>query len=540
MNHQPSVFTRNLLARPAAFSAAVVGSALLAGSALFAATGSAPSSSASAPPDLKVEHAPVNRGCVPAGSFAPIVEKVAPSVVEVFVTGRVPRPERSAMGSGGLDQLPDQLRRFFEDHGAGGGRGNRMNLDAFGNNHKNDNDEDEAPRGGGGQRQRGLGSGVIVSADGYVLTNNHVVKDASEIRVALADGREFPATVVGTDPRTDLAVIRIKADGLPAVTFADSAQVAVGDVVLAVGNPFGIGQTVTQGIVSAKDRVTGGAPDEDYLQTDAAINPGNSGGALVDVEGRLVGINTAILSHGGGFQGVGFAVPSNLAQWVMNSLVKTGRVERGFLGVSIQNVTPDLVKAFKLDRVTGALVADVTAGSPAEQAGLKGGDVIREFNGQPVKDASQFKLQVAETAPGTKATVGVLRDGQTKTLDLTLAPQPAQKKLARNGDGGNADNDGKEALAGVGVADLDGNARAQAKVPGNVHGAVVTEVRPDSPAYEAGLRAGDVITEINRQPVKNAGDAVADTAKPTGDSTLVKVWRDGASRYVSVEEGRVG
>ena len=531
MNHHPFVFTRNLLARPAAFSAAILGSALLAGSALFAATGPADNrdgAPAAAVPDLKVEHAPVNRGRAPAGSFAPIVEKVAPSVVEVFVTGRAPRPERSAMG-GGLEQLPDQLRRFFENHGGG-----RMNPDAFGGN------DGDSPRGGPG-RQRGLGSGVIVSADGYILTNHHVVKDASEIRVALADGREFPATVVGTDPRTDLAVIRIKADGLPAVTFADSGQVAVGDVVLAVGNPFGIGQTVTQGIVSAKDRVTGGAQDEDYLQTDAAINPGNSGGALVDVEGRLVGINTAILSHGGGgFQGVGFAVPSNLAQWVMNSLVKTGRVERGFLGVSIQNVTPDLVKAFKLDRVNGALVADVTPGSPAEQAGLKGGDVIREFNGQPVKDASQFKLQVAETAPGTKATIGVLRDGQNKTLDLTLAQQPGQKKVARNHDRGDNDGNGKEALAGVGVADLDGNARARAKVPDNVHGAVITEVAPDSPAFEAGLRAGDVITEINRQPVKNAGDAVADTAKPTGDPTLVKVWRDGASRYVSVEEGSVG
>ena len=358
----------------------------------------------------------------------------------------------------------DMFRRFF---GQQGGR--------FGQ----DSEEGPAP-----QKQHGLGSGVIVSPDGYVLTNNHVVKDATEIRVALSDGRQFPGKVVGADQKTDVALVKIKADGLPAVTFADSNEISVGDVVLAVGNPFGIGQTVTQGIISAKDRVTQGDMDEDFLQTDAAINPGNSGGALVDTEGRLVGINAQIYSQSGGNQGIGFAIPSNLCQWVMTSLVKTGRVERGFMGVSIQSLTPELAAQFKLDRINGALVADVTGGGPADTAGFKGGDVIREFNGAAIKDASQLKLQVAETAPGTKVPVQVLRDGTTKTLEVTLKHAPDQK-LARNDD--NDDKAArKDALSGVAVADLDRGARSQLNIPDNVTGAVISEVRPNSPAFEAG------------------------------------------------------
>ena len=506
--------------------AALIGGAMLAGGSVFALnsqgensngnnTNDKPAATAAVTtPDLKVEHAPVDRGRTPAGSFAPVVQKVAPSVVEVFVTSNAPKRQLSGADS-------DSSGRFFGHPGQFGG------MNPHGN----------SPFAGPQSRQRGLGSGVIVSTDGYILTNNHVVQDASKIRVALADGREFTAKVVGTDPKTDVAVVKIKTDNkLPAVTFADSESLAVGDVVLAVGNPFGIGQTVTQGIVSAKDRVTaGGGMDEDFIQTDAAINPGNSGGALVDVEGRLVGINTAILSHSGGFQGVGFAIPSNLAQWVLNSLVKNGRVDRGFLGVSIQNVTPDLVKAFKLDRRNGALVADVTSGSPADNAGLKSGDVIREFNKQPVKDASQLKLKVAETAPGTRVPVQVLRNGTEKTFDVTLDKLPNQK-TAKNDNSQPAGRD-DEALAGVGVADLDNNVREQVNVPSNVRGAVVTQVAPNSPAYEAGLRTGDVITEINHQAVNNAQDAISGTGKPTGSSTLVKVWSKGASHYLTVDEG---
>ena len=279
--------------------------------------------------------------------------------------------------------------------------------------------------------EHGLGSGVIVSPDGYILTNNHVVKNASEIQVALNDGRQFTAKVIGTDPQTDVALIKINADNLPALMLADSNKVEIGDVVLAIGNPFGIGQTVTKGIVSAKDRTTSGDGDEDFIQTDAAINPGNSGGALVDTDGRLVGINSAILTRSGGNQGIGFAVPSDLCRWVMDSLVKNGHVERGLLGVMIQDLTPDLAKAFKLDRTTGALVGDVSPGSPADKAGLKSGDVITQFDGQAIQDASQLKLRVAETAPGSK----VRGDRQSKWRRQDVRCHSGQRAREQGRDG---------------------------------------------------------------------------------------------------------
>ena len=494
--------------RPWTLGAALLGAAVLAGGTAFAVTNpNAPAKpDASVAPELKVEHAPVDRARTPAGSFAPIVQKVAPSVVEIDVTSKGHRSQ----GSGDPNDL---LRRFF-----GQGRGNTM------------------PDGEDGMTgpMRGLGSGVIVSPDGYILTNNHVVKDASEIHVALADGREFPAKVVGTDPKTDIAVVKIKAEGLPALTFADSGETSVGDVVLAIGNPFGIGQTVTEGIVSAKNRVTDGGMDEDFIQTDAAINPGNSGGALVDTEGRLVGINSEILSRSGGNQGIGFAIPSNLCQWVMTSLVKNGHVDRGYMGIGIENLSPSLAHAFNVDNIKGALVTEVSAGSPAESAGFKSGDVIRQFKDQPVSDASQFKLQVAETSPGSKVPVQVIRNGETKTLEVTLKNAPNQKLASA--DRGNEEGNTTDALSGVAVADLDQGIRSQANVPDNVKGAVITEVRPNSPAYEAGLRPGDVITEINKQSVKNADEAVRLTEKPAGAQTLVKIWSRGGTRYLTVDE----
>jgi serine protease Do len=362
-----------------------------------------------------------------------------------------------------------------------------------------------------------------------------LVSKASEIQVALNDGRQFTAKVIGTDPKTDVALIKINAENLPAVTLTDSSKVEIGDVVLAIGNPFGIGQTVTKGIVSAKDRTTSGDGDEDFIQTDAAINPGNSGGALVDTEGRLIGINSAILTRSGGNQGIGFAVPSDLCRWVMDSLVKNGHVERGLLGVIIQNLTPDLARAFKLDRTNGALVGDVTPGSPADKAGLESGDVITQFNGQTIQDASQLKLRVAETAPGSKVAVTVNRNGTDKTLDVILGNTPENGVAQRNESNGAVR---KEALAGVGVADLDQNTRSELNIPQNVHGALISQVAPDSPAYEAGLRTGDVITELNHQPVKNAQDAVADTEKTTGNETLVKVWTKTGSHYLVVGESR--
>ena len=480
------------------------GAALSLGTGLALSTASNGNDTQNTPLIVQVDNSPLVREVKDGNSFAPIVKKVAPSVVKVFVTMKA---SESPMSNPDMDFF----RRYF------GGEGlNQMNPG-----------QPHVPS------EHGLGSGVIVSPDGYILTNNHVVNNASEIQVALNDGRQFTAKVVGTDPQTDVALIKINADNLPVLILADSDKVEIGDVVLAVGNPFGIGQTVTKGIVSAKDRTTSGDGDEDFIQTDAAINPGNSGGALVDTDGRLVGINSAILTHSGGNQGIGFAVPSNLCRWVMDSLVKNGRVERGLLGVMIQNLTPDLAKAFKLDRTTGALVGDVSPDSPADKAGLKSGDVITQFNGQPIQDASQLKLRVAESAPGSIAQLSVSRNGESKTFDVTLGSLPDKQVAKADGNRGTAR---KEALAGVGVADLDQNTRAELNIPANVHGAVITQVAPDSAAYEAGLRTGDVITELNRQPVRNAQDAITDTDKPISSQTLVKVWTKGGSHYLTVDE----
>ena len=387
-------------------------------------------------------------------------------------------------------------------------------------------------------RQEGIGSGVVVTKDGYILTNNHVVDGAEEVKVALQDGREFTAKVIGRDPKTDIAVIKIDAKDLPAVPMADSDKVEVGDVVLAIGNPFGIGQTVTTGIVSATGRAGGiGLDYEDFIQTDAAINPGNSGGALVDSEGRLIGINTAILSRSGGNQGIGFAIPVNLARDVMDSLVKEGRVTRGYLGVMIQDVSPGLEKEFKLKDNKGAIVGDVTPDSPAEKAGLKNGDVIIEFNGKKVSDSRHLKLQVARTEPGQSVPVKVLRNGSTETLQVKVKEMSGTEQLAKNDQ-----HDGQDTgtLNGVAVTDLDRNARQQFDLPGRLQGVVVTEVDPNSAAAEAGLRAGDVILEINRKPVKSAEEAVQMTEKAKDKTTLLRVWRNGGSHFLVVDESNVG
>jgi len=389
-------------------------------------------------------------------------------------------------------------------------------------------------RNNGTPRQQGIGSGVITTKDGYILTNNHVVEGADEVKVALQDGREFTAKVVGRDPKSDVAVIKIEAKDLPAVPMADSDKVEVGDVVLAVGNPFGIGQTVTTGIVSATGRAHMGLDYEDFIQTDAAINPGNSGGALVDAEGRLIGINTAILSRSGGNQGIGFAIPVNLARDVMSSLVKDGRVTRGYLGVMIQDVTPAIAKQFDLKENSGALVGDVTPKSPAEKAGVKSGDVITEFNGKKVTDSRHLKLEAARIAPDQKVPVTVLRDGKTKTLEVVVKEMPGTDRLAKNDQPSSQEDTGT--LNGVAVSDLDNRARQQFDLPNNVNGVVITDVAPDSAAAEAGLKAGDVILEINKKPVKTAEEAVRLTEKADSKTTLLRVWRNGGSQYVVVDE----
>jgi serine protease Do len=457
---------------------------------------------ADALPQLKTDNAPLSAEARPNLSFAPVIKQVAPAVVNIY-TNKTTRADQ------GMAPFLDDpfFRRFF------GGPFESMPRE---------------------RKEQALGSGVIVSTDGYILTNSHVVEGADEIKVALNDNKTtYDAKLVGTDPQTDIAVIKVSAKDLPAITLTDSDNVQVGDVVLAIGNPFGIGQTVTMGIVSAKGRGGMGIVDyEDFIQTDASINPGNSGGALVDATGRLIGINQSIISRSGGNQGVGFSVPVNLAKYVMERLVADGRVTRGYLGVMIQPVTDDLAKAFDLKDNSGALVGDVTEDSPAEEAGLKEGDVITEFNGKKVNSSQQLRLMVSQTAPGTKAPVKLLRDGKPMDLSVKLGELP-KEGLAKAGmkRGG-----GDELLDGVTVDDLDNRARRQFGLPNALDGAVVTEVGPSSPAARAGLQPGDVIVEINRRRASNADEAVRMSEGLEGDRVLLRVWSRGGSRYLVISK----
>jgi len=381
--------------------------------------------------------------------------------------------------------------------------------------------------------ESGLGSGVIISSDGYIVTNNHVVDGAKIVTVTLSDGRELSARVVGRDPQTDVAVIKVSARDLPAITFAPSRDVEVGDRVLAIGNPFGIGETVTTGIVSATGRRAGiGLKYEDFIQTDAAINPGNSGGALVDVEGRLVGINTAILSHSGGFQGVGLAVPSDLVGNVAQTLVTSGKVVRGFIGIGVEDLTPGLADAFGLTAHSGAIITDVQPETPGAKAGLRSGDVITAIDGRPVESSSRLSLAVGEAPAGTAMTLDVLRDGKPRQVSVTTVVRPGDR---RDGDEAvPADDTG--VLNGVAVGDIDGNARRELEFPERLSGAVITAVDPGSAAARAGLREGDVILEINRQPVTSAKSAVDLSSGASNRKTLVKLWSHGSTVYVVVDE----
>jgi serine protease Do len=495
--------------------ALLLGGAVLVGGLVWAAAPRDKSASREElpPPKLSLNEQPVHRDRGMGASFAPIVKKVSPSVVRVTTMVKARLASRSGRTPDlGTPELPF-FGRFFGDQFQWDLPSGPMRLPP----------------------QHGEGSGVIVSKDGYLLTNNHVVENADEVKVYLSDGREFMAKVIGKDPKSDLAIIKIAASDLPAIEIADSERVEVGDLVLAIGNPFGIGQTVTMGMVSAKGRAPFGLDYEDFIQTDAAINPGNSGGALVDTDGRLIGINTAILSRSGGNQGIGFAIPVNLAREVMVNLVKYGHVVRGFLGVTIQDVTPALAKEFKLHEHEGALVSDVSPRSPAHKAGFVGGDVILEFNGKKVTDSRHLKLQVAETKPGETVSVKVLREGSPHTLQVKVGELPGEEHLVK---ASHEATPHTEALQGVGVTDLNSQSRAEFHVPDSLLGALITSVENDSAAAAAGLKPGDVILEINRQKVKDAAEAVKLTENPKDRVTLVRVWSQGGIRYVVVDESQ--
>jgi serine protease Do len=454
-----------------------------------------------------------------AVSFSPVIKRVAPAVVSVTVTERA------------RNQAAPELPPFFNDP-----RFRQFFGLPFGP------DEEGTP----GQRTprqmprrpmlQGQGSGVIVSADGFILTNNHVVDGADVIKISLNDGRELTAKMVGTDPKSDLAVIKVDARELPAITFSNSDHLEIGDRVLAIGNPFGLGQTVTSGMVSALGRAMNmGLDYEDFIQTDAAINPGNSGGALIDAKGRLVGINTAIYSRSGGFQGIGFAIPANLARSVMQQLVKNGRVVRGYLGVSMQPITVELAEQFGMKSRDGVLVAEIVPNSPAAKSGLRSGDVIKKFGDETVKDGRGLKFTVANVEPGTEVPLEILRDGKTEKIALKVGEQPGDMRLAARG-GGAPDRSDEGTLNGVAVANLDPRMRREFDVPASIQGALVTEVEPSSAAAEAGLQPGDVIQEINRQPVRSAEDAVNLTENPQTKKTLLRVWNPQGTRFVVVDE----
>ena len=441
-------------------------------------------------------------------TFAPIVEKIAPSVVTVFTTQTVSR---------GLQQYTfsdDILRQFF------GG---------------------QSPQTQGKQTLQGLGSGVIVSPDGYILTANHVVSGADEIMVGLGvELRKYKANKVGTDPGTDVALLKIDDKNLPSIAFADSDKARAGDIVLAIGNPFGLRQTVTMGIISAVGRGGIGIVDyENFIQTDAAINMGNSGGALVDTAGRLLGINSAIFSRSGGNQGIGFAIPANLAREVMQSLREKGRVVRGYIGASVQALTPELADAMKLKgQPTGALVGEVTPKSPSEKAGMKTGDVITAVNGKKITDARELRLMIGSMAPGTKVQLEVNREGQSKIINVELAEMPAGQAAegAEATPEESAQPEKTTVFGGVAVADITDDIRTALNLSKDIKGAVIAEIDADSPAAKAGLREGDVIQEVNKQPVKSARDLVAVSKKLTpNEKILIRVWSQGRSGYVALE-----
>jgi serine protease Do len=436
--------------------------------------------------------------------FAPVVKKALPSVVNISSS------KVSKVPTGFSDQMPDDqlFRQFF---GRGSGQFN-------------------APRQAPQQREKALGSGVIMTSDGYLLTNNHVVEGATDVRVTLGDKREFKATVVGNDPKSDIAVLKIDAANLPAITVANSAKVEVGDYALAIGDPFGVGQTVTMGIVSATGRSHMGIEEyEDFIQTDAPINPGNSGGALVNDRGQLIGINTAIIAHGSeGNQGIGFAIPANMARTVMEQIVKNGKVTRAYLGVVPQDVTPAIAKAFGQKETRGALVGDVSADSPAQRAGLQKGDIILGVNGAAVANSNDLRMTISMMPPDSSVNLKVLRGGAERDFTVKLGELPTTEAAVERKSSGSTSS-----LSGVSVEDLSAQASKELGLPASSQGVVVTEVRPSSPAAEAGLRRGDVIQEVNRKSVRNTSDFER-AVTASKEETLLLVNRRGSTMYLAV------
>lgn len=433
-------------------------------------------------------------------SFAPVVEKVSPAVVTVRAE-RVIKPN-------GVDIPGDPMFRDFFRNLPSPGQRERV--------------------------QRGMGSGVIVESSGTILTNNHVVEGATKVRIELQDRRIFTARIVGKDAPSDLAVLKIEAANLPVLPLGDSDKVRVGDMVLAIGNPLGLRQTVTNGIISAKGRQTGVSDGsfEDFLQTDAPINQGNSGGALVNLNGELIGINSQILSPSGGSIGIGFAIPSNMAKSVMTQLVRDGKVRRGMLGVGIQDVTGELAENFGLNEVRGVIINSVTPDGAAAKAGLKQGDVILSINGKNIVDGNELRNQVSSIAPGTEVTIGFLRDGKAQTAKAKLGELTNRNAERNRNDDSSANQE--QGKLGVSLEPLNQQLARQFGIREATEGLVVVEVRAGSPADNAGINEGDVILQVNRQNVKTFDDVQNAIAKNTNKSVLLFINRAGQTIFVPV------
>lgn len=384
-------------------------------------------------------------------------------------------------------------------------------------------------------KEQSLGSGVIVSTDGYIITNNHVVEQADEIRVTLFDKRSFKAKIIGADTKTDIAIVKIEADNLRAAQWGDSDKLQVGEFVLAIGNPYGLSHTVTMGIISAVGRANVGIADyEDFIQTDAAINPGNSGGPLVNIKGELIGVNTAIFSRSGGYQGIGFAVPSNMTRLVMNQLVDKGKVTRGWLGVTIQELTPELSQKFGLKSEKGALVGDVAKGSPAEKSGIKRGDIILEYDGKKISDVGNLRNMVAKSKVGSEIPITIMRAGKEYAVKVVIVELP--KEIADATPGNAPEDSNLEGLSGLTAMELSREIARQLGLHKDEKGVVVVRVEAGSPAEEAGIRKGDVIQEIDRKRIEGLNDYnKAVSGLKQGDAALLFVNRGGKKFYVTIK-----
>ncbi|MCR4376306.1 MAG: Do family serine endopeptidase [Acidobacteria bacterium] len=471
-------------------------------------TGTAASTQASVTtPGIVSTAVPGPAGVVPAGGFADVVARVTPGVVTI-TTERRASPQ--------LTQFPEgfPFGGFFGQRGPRGGR------------------QQPAPS----PKERGLGSGVIVTTDGYILTNNHVVENSTSIKVELSDRRVVEGKLIGADALSDLAVVKIDATNLPVVAFGDSSATRVGDVVLAVGNPLGVGQTVTMGIVSAKGRATGlgDGSFEDFLQTDAPINQGNSGGALVNTNGQLVGINSQILSPSGGNIGIGFAVPSNMAKNVMDQLVAGGKVHRGKLGVTVQELSGDLASGLGLDGISGALVSDITPGSAAATAGVKRGDVILSYQGHPVRDSNSLRNEVAATKPGSTVTLEVQRDGKKGELTATLD----ELAVAANGRQLRGEPVSGSGKFGMTVEPVTPDIAAQLELPTDATGVVISDLDPSGAAAGAGLREGDVIQQVDGKTVRSGEELKAGLDAANDRPAVLLVTRGGARVFVPLRAPR--